>query len=111
MAQPVQLPRDSSDLSSVRSVGSDLNRYIEGLTQDALVEQRLAAYEVVSTIDRTPSILTAFTNELPRDGASNLRKDILECPDDGALQQLANHLISAILVPCMYLLIASSTLR
>ena len=78
MAQPVQLPRDSSDLSSVRSVESDLDRYMESVAQTALVEQRLAAYELVSTADCTPSILTAVTNELPRDGASNLRKDILE---------------------------------
>lgn len=101
MTQPIRLPEHSSDLSSVRSLGSDLNQYIEDAEQTALVEQRLAAYELVSTTDRTPSILTAFTTELPRPGAFNLRKDILESPDDGALNQLANHLISAILVPCM----------
>ena len=101
MTQPILLPYDGSDLSSVRSVGSDLNRYIEDVEQTALVEQRLAAYELVSTTDCTPSILTAFTTQLPQPGAFNLRKDILECPDDGTLHQLANHLISAILVPCM----------
>ena len=52
---------------------------MESVAQTALVEQRLAAYEVVSIADCTLSILTAVTNELPRDGASNLRKDILEC--------------------------------
>lgn len=103
MAQTVQLPRDSSDLFSVRSVGSDLDRYVESVAQTALVEQRLADYELVSTTDCTPSILSAFTNELPRDGASNLRKGILECPDDGTLHRLANHLFSAILVPRIYL--------
>lgn len=80
MAQPVQPP-------SVRSVGSDLNQYMEGLAQKPLVEQTLAAYEVESTTDRTPSILTAFANELFQDGASTSQKDILECPDDGTLHQ------------------------
>ena len=101
MAQPILLPYDGSDISSVRSVGSDLNLYIEDVEQKALVEQRLAAYESVSSTDCTPSILTAFTTQLPQPGAFKLRKDILECPDDGTLHQLANHLISAILVPCM----------
>lgn len=101
MNQPILLPCDGSDLSSVRSVGSDVNRYIEDAEQTALVEQRLAAYELASTTDRTQSILTAFTTQLPQPGAFNLRKDILECPDDESLHQLSNHLISAILVPCM----------
>lgn len=43
------------------------------------------AYEAVNTTDYTLSILTAFTNELPQDGVSNLQKDILECSDNGTL--------------------------
>ena len=110
MTQPVQLSQDTSDLSSVISVGSNLNQYLEGLAQKDLVEKKLAGYEIASTTDRTPTILSAFTNELPRDGASNLQEDILECSDDRTLRQLANHLVSAILVPCMYLSINSPTL-
>lgn len=109
MTQPAQLPQDNSDLSSVISVGSNFNRYLEGLAQTGLVEKKLAAYEVASTTDRTPTILSAFTNELPRDGASNLQQDILECSNDSSLRQLANHLVSAILIPCMYLSINSPT--
>lgn len=72
MTQPIRLSGDSSDLSSVRSLGSDMNQYTEDAEQTALVEQRLAAYELVSSTDRTPSILTAFATELPRPGAFNL---------------------------------------
>lgn len=99
MTQPAKLPQDNSDLSSVISVGSNLNRYLEG----RLVGEKLAVYGVASTTDRTPTILSAFANELPRDGASNLQQDILECSNDSTLRQLANHLVSAILIPCMYL--------
>ena len=99
MTQPAKLPQDNSDLSSVITVGSNLNRYLES----RLVEEKLAAYEVASTTDRTPTILSAFANELPRDGASNLQQDILECSNDSTLRQLANHLVSAILISCMYL--------
>lgn len=110
MSHPIHLARDSSDLSSVRSVGSDVNQFIDDLTQNALVEQRLAAYELLGANDHTQTILNAFVNELPQDGASNLRKDTLECSDDRKIQQLANHLVSAILVPCMYFSINLSTL-
>lgn len=109
MTQPVELSQDNSDLSSVISVGNNSSLYLEDLAQTGLVEKKLAAYEVASITDRTLTILSAFTNELPRDGASNLQKDILECSDDRTLRQLANHLVSAILVPCMYLSINSPT--
>ena len=62
MTQPVQLTQDNSDLSSVISVGSDLNRYLEGLEQTDLVEKKLAAYEVASTTDRTLTILSALAS-------------------------------------------------
>lgn len=106
----IHLARDSSDPSSVRSVGSDVNQFIDGLAQNALVEQRLAAYEVLGANDHTQKILNAFVNEFPQVGALNLRKDILECSDDRKIQQLANHLVSAILVPCIYFSINLSTM-
>lgn len=59
MTQLILFPSIDLNLSSVRSVGSNLNWYIKDYEQTVFVKQRLAADELVSAIDCILSILTA----------------------------------------------------
>ena len=60
---------------------------------------RLSRYRAASQDEQTYTILKAFTEFLPRDGARNIMNDILDLGEDRELGSLANRLRTAILAP------------
>ena len=52
--------------------------------------------------DRTSKILFAFLDHLPPDGQSNVSHDVIGAWD-GGLRELADHYVTNILVPSMFL--------
>lgn len=65
------------------------------------VRTKLASYQLMDTI---VTILENFVKYLPHDGAQNIVDDILNCDSDEKLRSLANHLLTAVLVPSECLL-------
>lgn len=70
----------------------------------ASAEGRLRLYcpEDEDEDDQTVTILKAFAEILPREGASNIIDDILETDTDEKLRDLARHLHTAILSPSKF---------
>jgi len=98
MHSPVNLSLESSSPSSALT---NPTVYIEMLSD---VNKKLASYQPLSTSDNSVVVLKAFTQYLPRDGMRNICDDILDCSSDEELRILATHLMTALLVPSMYLL-------
>jgi hypothetical protein len=98
MPSPVNLLPESSSPSSALT---NPTVYIEMLSD---VNKKLASYQPLSTSDNSVVVLKAFTQYLPRDGMRNIYDDILDCSSDEELRILATHLMTALLVPSMYLL-------
>ena len=86
-----EMSRVSSSLSSVPSNLTDLE-----LTER--VQHRLTAY-IVQDNDKTVTILNAFLEFLPDDGANNIRNDIVECHSDEEIRQVAANLSTGLLSP------------
>jgi len=70
------------------------------------VQLRLQGYTSTSTgvTDHTVTLLSAFMECLPKDGVANIAEDILNSNDDEGLRALAQHLLTAVLIPSKYLL-------
>ncbi|KAL0640252.1 hypothetical protein Q9L58_000530 [Maublancomyces gigas] len=86
----------SPETSSLLSIPSSLTTY-EQMETD--VRAKLGGYELTGARDSTVSILENFVRCLPRDGARNICKDIIGCNCDEELRHLADHLLTAVLVP------------
>lgn len=99
MSSPA-LPREDSSLSSISSDIADHEEL------ESIIRQKLVTYQPVGTTDHTVSILEAFSKCLPRDGAWNIAGDIMGCDSGKSLRELANHLLTAVLIPCEYPLLS-----
>ena len=83
--------------SSPPDVSSSLSSLDTSYTKDArrLIEE----YQEKNPSERTAQILPAFLDHVPSDGQHNVAEDIRNTTD---LRELADHYVSAILVPSMF---------
>lgn len=73
------------------------------LDEEIRASPKIMDYKATRPDDSTKEILAAFKEHLPWDGIQALVSFIAGA-DDGELMQLAYHLYTAILLPCIYLL-------
>lgn len=85
--------------SSLSSLPTTLTAHEE---LESNIEAKLASYQPTGGTDPTITILKAFVLYLPQDGARNISQDILDCNSNSELRSLANHLLTAVLVPSEY---------
>lgn len=89
----------SPESSSLSSVPTSLTAHEE---MESNVRKKLASYQQTGINDPVVTILENFVQYLPRDGTQNISNDILDCDSDEKLRKLANHLLTAVLVPSEY---------
>ena len=94
-------PGTSDTESSLSSAPTDVTAYVSKLHD---VRGRLQSYTATGVEDYTIKLLSAFLECLPKDGVMNIAEDILDTGssnNDAGLRALAQHLLTAILVPSM----------
>lgn len=85
---------------SLSSVPSNITEHSQMLHE---VRLRLQGYTSASTgvTDHTVTLLSAFIECLPKNGVVNIAQDILNSNNEG-LRMLAQHLLTAVLIPSKY---------
>ena len=94
-------PGTSDTQSSLSSAPTDVTAYVSKL-HDA--RGRLESYTATRAEDYTIKLLSAFLECLPMDGVMHIAEDILNTGssnNDAGLRALAEHLLTAVLVPSM----------
>lgn len=73
--------------------------------EDAIeyAKRRLENYKEKNEKNKTPLVLNAFLDFLPKDGKQNLITDIVTRPEDEDLHQLVRQLRAHIIVPCKFI--------
>ncbi|KAL9126693.1 MAG: hypothetical protein Q9217_004290 [Psora testacea] len=88
----------SPESSSLSSAPTDSTRYY---ISTANARARLRSYRPEGNDDKTVTLLEAFVEFLPREGACNIMDDIVQCESDEKLRQLAGNLNTAVLLPML----------
>lgn len=86
----------SPESSALSSAPTDSTHYYISM---ANTQTRLRSYSPEGKDDETVTILKAFVELLPRDGAYNIVDDILQSESDENLRLLASNLRTAVLIP------------
>lgn len=91
-----------SPSSPLSSIPSDFYCYrqLYIAKQDSL--DKLSNYNAQSPNDDSAKLLRSFIEHLPLDGRHVIIQLVLDAKDDKALRELADHLFTAVLLPCMF---------
>jgi hypothetical protein len=94
----------TSVISGLSSAVSDLNLHHESSLEVNNLLDNFGKRN--KNCNRAASILGAFLERLPKDGKSTLMMEIrFFSRDEQKLKDLAQHLVDAILKPCMYIIL------